>query len=48
LIALEKKLGVSGTLQNDQLLWLGSFFVLHTDARKARAGVVGVITSDDE
>jgi hypothetical protein len=48
LIGLEKKLGVRGTIYNDQFLRLRSLFVLRTNARKPCAVVVGVIAGDDE
>src|SRR4051794_17997750 len=48
LIGLEKKLGVRGTIENDQFLRLRSLFILRTNARKPPAAVVGVIARDDE
>ena len=48
LIGLEKKLSVRGTIQNDQFLWIRSFFILRANTRKPWAGFVRVIAGDDE
>jgi hypothetical protein len=45
---LEKKLGMRGTLQNNQFFRLRSFFVLGTDARKPWASAVAVIAGNNE
>ena len=48
LVRLKKKLSVRRTIQDDQFLRLRSAFVLRTNARKASAAIVGVITGYDK